>query len=144
VPDALGEGDVPPADVADDVADGEVDVEADDVGVAVAQAGRVMTLSSRLTCPLRARTRPDTVVPVCTLADVSARMLPTNVVFVPRVAELPICQNTLHAWAEPTRFTVLLDAVMSVDPTWKMKTALGSPCASSVTVPVRPSADGAL
>jgi hypothetical protein len=36
------------------------------------------------------------------------------------------------------RLTVLLDAVINVDPAWKMKTALGSPCASRVTVPVRP------
>jgi hypothetical protein len=29
--------------------------------------------------------------------DVKARMLPANTDDVPRVAELPICQNTLHA-----------------------------------------------
>jgi hypothetical protein len=33
---------------------------------------------------------------------------------------------------------VLLDAVIKVDPAWKMKTALGSPCPLSVTVPVSP------
>jgi hypothetical protein len=63
----------------------------------VLQVGTVMVLSSRLTWPFRAKTRPSTVVPVCTDADVNAKMLPTNVVLVPKVAELPTCQNTLHA-----------------------------------------------
>ncbi len=57
------------------------------------------------------------VVPVCTVAEVSARMLPTKVVLVPSVAELPTCQNTLQAWAPLIRLTVLLGAVISVDPT---------------------------
>ena len=53
----------------------------------------------------------------------------------PSVAELPTCQNTLHGEAPPIRGTVLSDAVISVDPAWKMNTALGSPPASRVTVP---------
>lgn len=96
-----------------------------------------MTLVSRLTCPLRARTRPATVVVVCTEIEVNAIMVPTNVVFVPNVAELPTCQNTLQAVAPPVSATVLLEAVINVDPAWKMNTALGSPCALSVTVPVK-------
>ncbi len=36
------------------------------------------------------------------------------------------------------RLTWLAEPVMSVEAIWKMKTALGSPCASSVTDPVRP------
>jgi hypothetical protein len=75
-----------------------------------------MVLVSRVTAPFLASTRPATVVPVCTDAEVSARMLPTNVVPVPRVAELPTCQNTLHAWAPLIRLTVLFDAVVRVDP----------------------------
>ena len=55
------------------------------------------------------------------------------------VAELPTCHHTLHGCAPPCSATVLPRAVISVDPAWKMNTALGSPCASSVTVPVRPS-----
>lgn len=109
-----------------------------DVGGGVTQLGRVMTLLSRLTCPLRASTRPFTVVPVCTEMEVNAMMVPTKVVLVPRVAELPTCQNTLHGEAPLIRATVLPDAVINVDPAWKMKTALGSPCASKVTVPVSP------
>jgi hypothetical protein len=66
-------------------------------GDAVTQSGRVIVLLSRVTAPFLASTRPATVVPVCTATEVSARMLPVNVVWVPRVAELPTCQNTLHA-----------------------------------------------
>jgi hypothetical protein len=113
------------------------------VGGGVLQVGRVMVLVSRLTWPFRASTRPVTVVPVCTVAEVNAKMLPTKVVLVPKVAELPTCQNTLHAWAPLISATVLFDAVIRVDPTWKMNTALGSPCPSRVTVPVRLSAEAA-
>ena len=93
----------------------------------MAQLGRVIVLVSRLTWPLRARTRPFTVVPVCTVAEVNAKMLPMKVVSVSSVAELPTCQNTLHGEAPSIRATVLFDAVISVDPAWKMNTALGSP-----------------
>jgi hypothetical protein len=68
-----------------------------------------------------------TVAPVSNDADVNAMMVPTKVVVVPRVAELPTCQNTLQGCAPSMRLTVLFDAVVSVDPAWKMKTELGSP-----------------
>ena len=110
----------------------------------VAQVARVMTLSSRVTAPFRASTLPCTVAPVFSEADVNAKMFPTKLVSVPSVAELPTCQNTLQAWAPLSRLTVLLDAVISVDPAWKMNTALGLFCAFRVTVPVRPRADEAL
>jgi hypothetical protein len=45
----------------------------------------------------------------------------------------------LQAWAPLSKPTVLDDAVVRAEPTWKMKTAFGSPCASKVTVPVNPS-----
>lgn len=61
-------------------------------GVAVAQPGKVKTLVSSATCPFRASARPSTLVPVVAVMEVSARMLPTNVDAVPRVAELPTCQ----------------------------------------------------
>jgi hypothetical protein len=108
-----------------------------DVG-GIVQLGRVILLLSRLTWPLRANTRPSTMVPVVTEIEVSAMMVPTKVELVPSVAELPTCQKTLHGEAPLMRLTVLLDAVINVDPAWKMKTALGSPCASRVTVPVSP------
>ena len=115
------------------------------VGVIVGvQVGVVMTLSSRVTAPFLASTRPATVVPVCTVIEVRARMLPTKLLPVPSVAELPTCQNTLHAWAPLIRLTVLLDAVMRVDPAWKINTASGLPSAFKVTVPVRPIEEVAL
>lgn len=94
---------------------------------------------SRLTWPLRASARPSMVVPVATVIEVRARMLPTKVELVPSVAELPTCQKTLQAWAPPMRLTWLPDPVMRVEAIWKMKTALGSPWASRVSVPVFPS-----
>ena len=64
--------------------------------------------------------------------------LPAKVEVVPSVAELPIDQNTLHAWAPLIRRTLLDEAVVSEEPAWKMKTVSGLPWASSVRVPVRP------
>ncbi len=106
--------------------------------VPVAQVDRVMVLVSMVTAPLRARVRPSTNAPVFAVMDVRARMFPLKPVFVPRVAELPICQKTLQDWAPLIRATLLFEAVVRVEPIWKMKTAFGSPWASRVTVPVRP------
>ena len=67
---------------------------------------------------------------------VNARIFPSNAVVVPRVAELPTCQNTLHGEALFIRTTDDADAVVSVLPIWKTQTALGSPKALSVSIPV--------
>jgi hypothetical protein len=56
----------------------------------------------------------------------------------PSVAELPTCQMTLLDWAPLIRATWLAEAVVSVEPAWKTKTAFGSPPPSRVTVPVSP------
>ncbi len=53
-------------------------------------------------------------------------MLPLKTDAVPRVAELPTCQNTLQAFAPLMRVTRLPEPVTRVDSVWKMKTALGS------------------
>ena len=82
--------------------------------------------------------------PVFTEIDVRARMLPVKAEFVPRVAELPTCQNTLQAWAPSVRMTLLAESVTSVEGAWKMKTAFGSPPASSVSDPPTSSEDDAL
>jgi hypothetical protein len=97
-----------------------------------------MTLSSRVTAPSRASTRPCTDAPVCTVIEASAMTVPTKSVPVPRVAELPTCQNTLQAFAPFTRETLLLEAVISVESAWKIHTAPGMPWPSRVSVPVRP------
>jgi hypothetical protein len=138
-------GDLVAVDVGEAVGEGVFvgDVVTDGVGVGVevgppptTQPGRVIVFVSRVTAPLRASTRPDTLALVWTLIEVRARMLPTKFVPVPRVAELPTCQNTLQAWAPLMSATVLFDAVINVEPAWKTNTASGSPCALRVTVPV--------
>ena len=113
-------------------------------GGGVAQVGEVIVSSSRVTAPLRASARPSTVSPVFTEIDVRARMVPAKAEFVPRVAELPTCQNTLQAWAPLVRMTLLAESVMSVEEAWKMKTAFGSPPASRVSDPPTSSDEEAL
>jgi hypothetical protein len=114
------------------------------VGDAVAQAGTVIVSSSRVTAPLRASARPAIVSPVFTEIDVRARILPEKSELVPRVAELPTCQNTSQAWASPVRMMLLAESVMSVEGAWKIKTAFGSPPASRVSDPPTSSEEDAL
>ena len=92
VGDAVGETVGDAVAVGETVGDAVGETVGDAVGSVGAHRGRVIRLLSRLTWPLRASTRPATVVRVCTLIEVSARMLPTKVVSVPSVAELPTCQ----------------------------------------------------
>ena len=61
-----------------------------------AQAVAVMTLLFNVTAPVSAKALPDKVVLVFRVILAFARILPMNEVFVPSVAELPICQNTLQ------------------------------------------------
>ena len=103
------------------------------VSSGVVQTARVMVLVFIVTVPLRASTLPSTVAPVVRVIEVNARMFPTKELFVPRVAELPTCQNTLQASAPLMRLTLLAVAVSRVLSIWKMKTALGSPSASRVS-----------
>jgi len=99
-----------------------VDV-ADDAAVVVvvpttaaAHVGSVMTLSSRVTAPLRAKTRPLTSAPVLSVMDVSAISVPLNWLVVPSVAELPTCQKTWHACAPFSSTTRLPVAATNVEP----------------------------
>ena len=63
----------------------------------VAHTERVMVFVSSVTAPYsRAGARPRSPLSP-TVMLVAARMVPTNVALVPRVAELPTCQKTLHA-----------------------------------------------
>ncbi len=99
---------------------------------------RVTAFVSSVTAALRASARPSSVAPVVIVIAVSARMFPTKLEDVPIVAELPTCQKTLHAWADPISSTRLAEAVSRVEPAWKMKTAFGSPPPSRVRVPLSP------
>jgi hypothetical protein len=96
----------------------------------------VTWLLSSVTAPFRAKALPVTLAPVFRVMLVSATMFPARVVPVPRVAELPTCQNTPQLDALLMRRTDEALAVVSVLPILKMKTALELPCASSVSVPV--------
>jgi hypothetical protein len=97
------------------------------VVAAAVQMPFVMVLVSSVTAPLRAKSWPCTVAPVLAVMDSSAKMCPTKWELVPRVAELPTCQKVRQYRAPLMRFTLLLDAVMSVEAVWNMKTASGSP-----------------
>ena len=88
----------------------------------------VIVFVSNVTAPLRAQAAPQLIVaPVVNVMDVSARMSPANEVVVPSVAELPILQNTLPAWAPLINKMLEALAVVSVLPMLKMKTELGVP-----------------
>ena len=100
-----------------------------------AQLDVVIVLVSMVTAPSRASSLPWIVAPVFAVMDAKAMMVPTKRGPVPSVAEEPTCQKTLHACAPLTSRTVVFDSVISVEPIWKMNTALGSPRALSVTLP---------
>ncbi|MEY2471431.1 MAG: hypothetical protein QOK28_760 [Actinomycetota bacterium] len=120
-----------------DVVVGAVVVLVDVVVVGVVTHPGVDTrFESNVTAPLRASRRPRTVALVLAVIDSDARTLPTMVEPTPSVAELPTFQNTLHACEPLMNETELFGAVMSVDPAWKMNTALPSPWPSRVRVPV--------
>ena len=105
-----------------------------------AQGPFVMVLFSSVTAPFRASSCPCTVAPVCAAMDVSAKMCPTNSELVPSVAEDGTTQNTRQNRAPLVSTTLLPAPVISVEVLLKMKTASGSPPASSVSVPVMPRA----
>ena len=52
-----------------------------------------------------------------------------------------MCVIAVVALAPPLRMTWVPELVVSVEPIWKMKTALASPCASSVRLPVESMTD---
>ena len=54
-------------------------------------------------------------------------MVPAKLEVVPRVAELPTCQNTLLASTPPERITWVPVPVVSVEPIWKIKQELAFP-----------------
>jgi hypothetical protein len=66
------------------------------IGQALVGPHIVILLVSMVTAPFRAKTLPETFAPVVRVMLVSAKMFPRKLVPVPRVAELPTCQNTLQ------------------------------------------------
>src|ERR1700694_3052185 len=96
----------------------------------------VTALVSNVTAAFCANALPSSVAPVAIVMEAYAITVPLNAEYVPSVAELPTCQNTLAALAPPLRTTRPCDATVSPDPIWKMKTAFGLPLASRVRSPV--------
>lgn len=84
----------------------------DGVGTAVAQVGLVMVSLIKVTSPFRASARPSTFTPLAIVIEVNARIDPTKVEPEPSVAELAICQKTLHELAPLMSLTELDDAVI--------------------------------
>ena len=79
----------------------------------------MIVLVSSVTAPFRARALPFRIVaPVVSVILVSARMCPSKAVFVPSVAELPTCQNTVLPGIAPPLIVTTdeLLAVVSVLP----------------------------
>src|ERR1700692_3642693 len=100
---------------------------------------QVLTLLvSSVTAPLRARALPLVLDPVVSVMLESARMSPTNVEPVPRVAELPTCQKTLLQLLPPLLMTATDEAlaVVSVLPILNRNNELALPRASRVRAPV--------
>ena len=63
------------------------------------QSGFVIVFVSRVTAPFSANSLPFTVALVVAVMESLAMTVPTKLVPVPRVAELPTRQKTLHAFA---------------------------------------------
>jgi hypothetical protein len=92
-----------------------------------AQLDMVIVLVSIVTAAVRAKSLPWIVAAVFAVMLSKAITVPTKRVPVPSVAEEPTCQKTLHACAPLTSDTLVFEPVISVEPIWKMNTALGSP-----------------
>jgi hypothetical protein len=106
------------------------------VVMAVPQVAKPTWFVSKVTAPFLAKVLPIMFVPVVTVTLVRARIFPLNLLFVPRVADFPTCQKTLHGLPPLVTTTDEALAVVSVLAIWKIQTALGFPCAFRVNVPV--------
>jgi hypothetical protein len=102
-------------------------------------AGHVSTLTmllSRVTVAPNAKTPPLDTAAVLSVTEATARIFPWNTLPVPKVAEDPTCQNTLHANPPPVSRTLDPDAVIREDPIWKYHASLAEPVPARVKVPV--------
>ena len=102
--------------------------------------GTDTTFESNVMAPVTvtapANNLPQDVAPVSIVMVVSASTFPLNTEYLLMVAELPTCQNRLQSDPPLIIFTDELLAVVSELPMRKMKTELGLPNASKVSVPV--------
>jgi hypothetical protein len=104
------------------------------VPAAAAHAPGLLTVSwIKVTSAVWAKSLPDTVMSATRVIWVKARMVPTNVLLgAVKNAELTF-QKMLQGLALPMRLIVAPVAKVRSLTARKMKTALGSPCASSVS-----------
>jgi hypothetical protein len=108
------------------------------VAVGVMQASLTIVLVFKVTAPFRANSWPWMLDPFFALIEILASTDPTKEELVPKDADVPTCQKTLQAWAPPVKIIELAVAVVSVEAVLKINTALASPPASRVKVPVTP------
>jgi hypothetical protein len=102
-------------------------------------AGHFSTLTmllSRVTDAPNAKTPPLDTAAVLSVTEAAARIFPWNTLPVPKVAELPTCQNTLQANPPLVSRTLDPDAVIREDPIWKYHASLAEPVPARVKVPV--------
>ena len=97
----------------------------------------------RVTAAVRARSLPSTTTASLSVIESSAMIVPLKASRPEGrgAADLPVDVASL---GPAGRVTLLSVAVVSPEPIWKMKTALGSPSALRVTLPVSPRVDEAL
>jgi hypothetical protein len=107
-----------------------------ELGGATGHVSTLTMLLSRVTVAPNAKTPPLDTASVLSVTEVAARIFPWNTLPVPKVAELPTCQNTLHANPPPVSTTLDPDAVIREDPIWKYHASLAEPVPARVKVPV--------
>ena len=107
-----------------------------ELGDAAGHVSTLTVLKSRVTVAPNAKTPPLDTALVLSVTEAAARIFPWNKLPVPKVAELPTCQNTLHGNPPPVSRTVDPDAVIREDPIWKYHASLAEPVPARVKVPV--------
>ena len=103
---------------------GTVETTVNSVGT---DAGTVTTLDANVTAALLANARPSKDAPVPSEIDCAAIIVPLKTEFVPRVAEVPTCQNTLEAFAPPARITLIPAPTLRAVPIWNIQTSVALP-----------------
>jgi hypothetical protein len=81
--------------------DGGVDVTVELVDEVTGQISTLTILESNVTDPRKANTPPFETAAVSSVTEIAARIVPAKALPVPRVAEEPTCQYTMHGKAPP-------------------------------------------
>lgn len=97
----------------------------------------MITLSSKVIDPPRPKSPPFEMAAVSSVTEAAAKTLPTKMLEVPSVADVPTCQYTWQANAPPLSTTLDPAAVIREVPIWKYQASLDEPVPTSVKAPVR-------